>query len=277
MLESTEYSAEMAQWQAQRLESLRNPEGYLSLVGLCWLKEGINHIGADEGNDCVFPSGSPPSIGTVTVNDGAFHLSVSDTVHVEIDGETVSETTLLADRDVGGPTIVQLGSMSWFIIRRGDALLIRIRDAKSNALQTFKAVERFPLNEAWRISAEFLPHDSPQTVMIPNMIGIPDKWISPGTMRLTVNGNHQTITALKSGNTKRLFLVVADQTSGKETYGGGRFVTTEAVDDSNHVIVDFNKATNPPCAFSPYATCPLPLPENRLQFPILAGEKTYHY
>lgn len=276
-MSNSTYTAAMAKWQTERLNSLRNPEGYLSLVGLYWLKDGVNRIGSASTNDCIFPEGMPAYMGTVTVSDGTFHLALAEGVEAFIDGNPVREATLLADMDTDGPTIVRHGTVNWFVIRRGTALGIRVRDTHSETLRSFEGVERYPVDEAWRISAEFLPHDQPITVPIPTILGTPADMVSPGKVRLSVNGHTQEMTALKAGNGQQLFLIVADSTSGQETYGGGRFLTTEAVDDANQVIVDFNKATNPPCAFTPYATCPRPPAENRLPFPVTAGEKAFHY
>ena len=272
-----DYSAEMVTWEQERLDFLRNPEGYLSLVGLCWLHEGVNQIGSDHSNDCIFPRGLPAHMGMITVENGTFYLSLADGVAATVAGEPVRTVQLFADMDAAGPTIVQQGTISWFVIKRGDALGIRIRDAHSQTLQRFEGVARYAVDREWRVSAEFIPHETPRTVAVPTILGTPADMISPGSVRLTVKGHTQALVALKSGKRNRLFLIVADETSGKESYGGGRFLTTEEIDADNRVVVDFNKATNPPCAFSPYATCPRPPAENRLPLPIQAGEKTYHY
>ena len=270
-----DYSAEMALWQEERLAFLRNPNGYLSLVGLCWLHEGVNQIGSNSSTDCIFPDGLPAHIGTIVVAGDTFHLALADGVEATVAGEPIRAIQLFADMDAAGPTIVQQGTVSWFVIKRGDALGIRIRDTHSKTLQRFEGVARYAIDQDWRVSAEFIPYETPRTVPIPTILGTPADMISPGNVRLTVKGHTHEITALKSGSSKRLFLIVADATSGKESYGGGRFLTTEEIDADNRVIVDFNKATNPPCAFSPYATCPRPPAENRLPIPIYAGEKTY--
>jgi uncharacterized protein (DUF1684 family) len=177
--------------------------------------------------------------------------------------------------DAGGPTVLELATVSWFVIKRGEALAIRVRDSQSELLNRFKPIERFPLDQDWRISATFKKYDQPRTVPIPTILGTNANMISPGTLQMTVNGESRELIALKDGDKDRLFLIIADGLSGKETYGGGRFLTTEPVDAVGNVIVDFNKATNPPCAFSPWATCPRPPEENRFTVEIPAGEKVF--
>ncbi|MGB1252001.1 MAG: DUF1684 domain-containing protein [Candidatus Promineifilaceae bacterium] len=271
------FSAEMETWQAQRLASLRSPNGFLSLVGLCWLQMGVNQLGSADANSCIFPAGLPDRIGTLTVSETAMQLTIADGVHATHKGAPIDSLTLYADSDPNGPTIIEHGSVSWFVIKRGDALGIRIRDTDSALLQRFAGVDRFPEDVAWRISAEFQPHLTPHTVPIPTILGTNADMLSPGVVKLSYQGHTQTLTALSSADSKRLFLIIADKTTGQDSYGGGRFLTTEAIDENNQVLIDFNKATNPPCAFSPYATCPRPPAENRLPFAILAGEKTFHY
>lgn len=271
-----QFSAELDQWRTERLAFLHNPDGYLSLAGLCWLREGIQHIGSASNNDCIFPAGLPASIGTINVTASGIMLTITEGVQATHAGEPVRTLALLADADPNGPTIIEQGSVSWFVIRRGDALGIRIRDSRSQMLQTFTDVERFEDMLAWRISAEFQPHPEPKTVPIPTILGTPADMVSPGVVKFTHNGHTHTLTALQ-GSAGRLFLIIADATTGNTSYGGGRFLYTEPVDDACNVVVDFNKATNPPCAFSPYATCPRPPAENRLPFAVHAGEKTFHY
>ena len=179
------------------------------------------------------------------------------------------------DRDAGGPTILEIGTVNWFVIKRGDALGIRVRNSKSDLIQTFAGVDRFEYDEQWRIPADFIPHAEPKTVPIPTILGTDSNMISPGSISINVAGEQRELIALKSGDPKRLFLIVADGLSGSVTYGGGRFLMTEPVDDSGTVVVDFNKATNPPCAFTPWATCPRPPDENKFEVNIPAGEKVF--
>lgn len=271
------YLEEMAVWEEKRLADLQKPDGYLSLVGLCWLQQGENSFGSDGGNSCQFPAGMPANIGRYTVSETGITVDIEADVPVTHKGEPVTSMPILADRDKGGPTILELGTISWFVIQRGNALGIRIRDSQSKLITLFPGVDRFQLNEALRIPATFKKYDQPRTVPVPTILGTDADMISPGTLEITVGGESRELVALKATDENRLFLIVADGLAGKETYGGGRFLTTEPVDAAGNVIVDFNKATNPPCAFTPWATCPRPPEENRFTVEIPAGEKVFKH
>ena len=268
---------EFAIWRKKRLAELKAPDGFLSLVGLCWLQPGENRFGAAPDNQCRFPAGLPGTIGSYTLTaDGTLSVSIADDVPVTHKGEPVKSMPVNTDRDPGGPTILELGPISWFVIKRGDALAIRIRDSQSDTLQQFADVDRFSYEPAWRLTGHFVPHDTPQKIPVPTILGTDSEMISPGQIELMIDDEPQTLTALMGKTADSLFLIIADGTSGQSTYGGGRFLNTEALgEDGTTVVVDFNKATNPPCAFTPFATCPLPPQENRFPFPIHAGEKNY--
>ncbi len=271
------YAAEMAQWKSERIETLKTPDGYLSLVGLCWLKQGENGFGSGKDNDCQFPAGLPDKIGTYTINDSGITVSIQPDVTVLHNGQPVTQMAIKTDANAGGPTLLEIGTVNWYVIKRGDALLIRIRDSNSHMLQTFSDVERFPLEEAWRISGSYTPRTEPKPIPVPNILGQENNMMSPGTIQIEVAGEKRELVAFQTADPKRFFLVLADGLAGKETYGGGRFLTTEPMDESGNIVLDFNKATNPPCAFSPFATCPLPVDENRFSVEIPAGEKVFHY
>lgn len=265
----------MDAWEVKRLKDLQKPDGYLSLVGLCWLSMGENSFGSGSNHPCPFPSGLPTNIGRYEVTESGITVTIESDIPVTHKGEAVTQMTVSADTDPGGPTILELGSVSWFVIKRGVALGIRIRDSKSDLLKSFSGVASFPRDESWRVTASFKKHDEPRTVPIPTILGTDAEMISPGTLDITVDGESRELIALKAADADRLFLIVADGLAGTETYGGGRFLMTEPVDSNGNVIVDFNKATNPPCAFTPWATCPRPPEENRFAIDIPAGEKVF--
>ena len=171
------------------------------------------------------------------------------------------------------PTTLTHKSLSWFIIKRGDNYGIRLKDSESKVLKEFKGVEYFPINPAYRVVAKFVPFDLPRSVKVPTALGIEDG-TALGQFEFEVNGSKQVLTTTGKPN-ERNMLVFADQTTNKTTYGGGRFVWTDAVGDDNCTVIDFNKAYNPPCIFTPFATCPRPLPENKLSVAVEAGEKTW--
>lgn len=269
------YIQEINQWHSQRVERLKQPTGWLNLAGLFWLKEGQNTFGSDESNDLIFPKNTPNKIGSYILNDSVVTLKVNEDVDVLVDSQLVKEFVLIPDTKPN-TTKINLGSYEWnLIVRSGNMYGIRLRDLDAEILKTFEGVERFPVNEDWRIPAEFEPFDPPIEIDIPTIIGTIEKEFSPGKLVFNINDKEYELFPTKSGN--GLFIVFADLTSGEETYGAGRFLYTELPDSNNIVILDFNKAYNPPCAFSKYATCPLPPKENYLKVRITAGEKNYDY
>ncbi|MEM7336589.1 MAG: DUF1684 domain-containing protein [Chloroflexota bacterium] len=271
----TEYSEIIELWHQQRIKTLTQPDGFLTLVGLPWLKTGSNSIGSHSSNDAIFPASLPEKIGVIQVSEGSIFLKVEDGVNAMVDNGRISHHPLLTDADPNGPTVVHMGTVNWFVIKRGDALGIRIRDSQSKRRLNFQGVERFAVDPKWQIEGTFAPWESPKTVPIPTILGTLEDMISPGVIHLTIQEQSVTLTALKSRYPNQFFLVIADETTGKESYGGGRFLMSEPVAENGRVFVDFNKAYNPPCAFSPYATCPRPPAENRIPTSIMAGEKTF--
>jgi uncharacterized protein len=171
-------------------------------------------------------------------------------------------------------TIFTSGSLEWYIIRRDTRLGIRLRDLNSPAIKEFKGVDRYPVDPAYRIEATFEPADSAHTIDITNVLGQTTPQSSPGTLVFTLHGREHRLDALEEDD--KLFIIFGDETSGKDTYGGGRFVYTGKPNAENKVYIDFNKTHNPPCVFTPYATCPLPPAQNILKVAVEAGEKNYH-
>lgn len=271
--ETASYLEEMKAWQKERVESLKREDGWFTLVGLFWLDEGENRFGSDPEAKVALPADRAPRQAGVLVRKGdEVTVRVAPGVTVTSDGKPVTTLALSADSN-GKPTILDLGSLSFFVIRRGDLVGVRVKDKKSPALAAFHGLDSFPVSPAWRIDARFEPYDPPKDVAIPNVLGqvIPDK--SPGALVFEWDG--KTYRLDTSGDPKEgLSLIFGDQTNGKETYGAGRFLDTGPVENGK-VVVDFNKAYNPPCAFTPYATCPLPPAQNKLALRVEAGEKKY--
>ncbi|MCB1057923.1 MAG: DUF1684 domain-containing protein [Acidobacteria bacterium] len=261
-------------WHQRRIEALHKPDGWLTLVGLFWLDDGDNRFGSDPSSDLVFPDKAPPIAGVFHVEDGKVSVTAEPGVDLEHDGEAVTELTLVSDADADGePTVLSLGSLRFFVIDREGSLGIRLRDTESPLLTSFEGIERFPLDPALRLDGRFEPYDPPKSIAIPNVLGGTFNEESPGAVVFELAGRQHRLDATAEADGS-LFVVFGDTTNGKETYGGGRFLTAEAPVDG-HVVVDFNRAYDPPCVFTPYATCPLPPPQNKLDVPILAGEKTY--
>lgn len=270
---SPEYIKEINEWHKRRIENLKKENGWLNLVGLFFLKEGENTFGSSKDNDFVIDDYSLPSkICTFVLKDSLVKMIVSENIVVTVKDSPVTEVYLKHDL-TGDPTIVSFKNYRWFIIKRGDKYAVRVRNLDAPLVKSFDGIERFPVNEDWRIKADFIPYSPVRDIEIPSIIGIPEKEISPGKVRFKIEDQVFELEAIDSGD--KLFFVFADETNGEETYGAGRFLYADKPDSNNIVILDFNKAYNPPCAFTKYATCPLPPIQNFLKIRIIAGEKKF--
>ena len=237
-----------------------------------WLKEGSNTFGSDTSNTLVFPRYAPPFIGTLELKDSTVYLQ--ETVQpVLIDSIPASHLKLVDDMS-GKPTRMILGRYAWNIIKRGDRFGVRLRDFESPLRDTLKSVPIFETNEQYRVVADYKPFDVPEKQVVHTVIGTDAENIIPGVLSFRLNGKkYKFFPAASDGEWS---IVFGDQTNGEETYDAGRFLDISAPDENNKVIIDFNKAYNPPCAFTPYATCQLPHRSNILPVRIEAGEKAVH-
>jgi uncharacterized protein (DUF1684 family) len=257
----------------QRVDRLKAPDGWLSLVGLFWLKEGKNVVGTDKKSDIVLDKG-PAHLGDVTLAKGKVSIKLDMHAPATI-GHQPLASGVLQDDASGEPTVVSFGTESLYVIDRNGRKGLRVKDTEAKARAGFKGIEYYPIDPKWRVEAKYTPFNPPHTLEIPNVIGQVDKMPVPGKVEFERDGKKYTLLpVLEEPDAKELWFIFADKTSAKETYGGGRFLYSEMPRDGK-VIVDFNKAYNPPCAFTPYATCPLAPPENRLGLPVTAGEKKY--
>ncbi|HYE94843.1 MAG TPA: DUF1684 domain-containing protein [Rubricoccaceae bacterium] len=269
------YEEEIEAYRRQRIEGLRRPDGWLALVGLYWLDEGEHSFGADFSNAVVFPPNAPPRIGTFVVEDSTVTMRVEPGVPITHDGQPVTELVMADDHD-GEPTVVHLASLSWHVIERSGRLGVRLRDSESPVRTGFDGIETFPTDPRWRIEGRFERYDPPRTARLPTIIaGMDEESTVPGAVVFEVDGEEYRLDVTGAPDATQFFVVFGDATSGHETYGGGRFLYVDAPDDNGRVVIDFNKAYNPPCVFTPYATCPIPTRENRLPVRIPAGEKTW--
>ncbi len=260
MASSSTYVDSIREWQQQRDKSLRSPDGWLTLVGLFWLKPGDNTIGSADSNDFVLPKGSAPE------HAGKLHLDGDQVTFIDENG---SSRPLHYKREEK-PDVVQVGSVSFFIIKRGDKLAVRAKDANSPALKHFTGMKYFPINPAFHFDAKFIP-DS-KKIPILNILGQTEMQESPGIVEFTYEGKQYQLRPIYEGPT--LFFLFKDPTNKVNTYQAGRMLNTPLPKDG-HVDLDFNRSYNPPCTFTPYATCPLPPKENTLPFPVEAGEMRY--
>lgn len=268
------YTASVGKVRAARLETLKAPAGWLSLIGLEWLQPGANRIGSATDNDIVLKAG-PAHLGVVTLDDsGAVTLEVASGSGVLVDGREVRRATLVDDGGNGGKaTEVRFGSANFFVIARDGRKALRVKDENAETRTHFAGLDYFPIDPSWRVEAQWVPFDPPHEIEIGSVLGTIDKEKVPGKAVFTRDGHTYELFPIQE-EPDSLFFVFADRTSGKETYGAARFLDTPLAKDGK-LVLDFNEARNPPCAFTPYATCPLAPPENRLDVRITAGEKKY--
>jgi hypothetical protein len=269
------YRAEVEKWRADRVHRLTADDGWLTVIALSWLEEGDNRVGSDSSNRIVLPPGKAPTLlGTIHLSRGNARLTVAPGVSVAHDGKPIASLDLVSD-EKGEPTVVRYGTLSFHLIKRGDRLGVRVKDSASPSRRRFHGIESFPVAAAWRLPARLVPYQPKKSIPIPNVLGNVTREPSPGAVVFTVGGKEYRLDAVDEPGTDDLFLIFADRTNGTQTYGAGRFLYAPRPGPDGRTVVDFNKAYNPPCAFTAFATCPLPPPQNRLPIPVEAGEKRY--
>ena len=268
------YRAEIEKWRTDREARLKADGGWLQVAGLFWLKPGENSFGTDAKSTIVLPAGSGPArAGVFELRDGKVALKMAAGVEATVDGKPAAAMTLRPD--VPGPAdVLKLGPrLSLHVIARGGKLGIRMKDKESPLLKEFTGLHWFPVREDLRVVARFVPYAPPKKVPVPNILGQVEDLPSPGYAAFTIGGREVRLDpVLEEPGADELFFIFRDETAKKETYPAGRFLYTAMPKDGT-VVLDFNKAYSPPCAFTPYATCPLPPRQNRLAVRIEAGEK----
>ena len=276
--ESAEHAAlvkEELQWRQEREWSMTSPTSWLTIAGLFWLEEGGNSFGTDPGNDIVLPEGSaPPIAGRFALNGDSVRVIPADGVTITM-GKTAIGETVIASDDGKQPSIIALNDLRMWVITRGDRRAIRLRDFNAPRYKGFSELEFFPVKEEYRIRGAYQRFPSPRMVMIPTIVGTQAAMVSPGYVTFRLGDEEIRLDAFEAGSDKStLFIIFKDGTSGVETYGACRFLLADILDDGS-VDLNFNRAYNPPCAYTPFATCPLPTLRNELTVRIEAGEKMY--
>lgn len=262
------YVADVEAWRHEREQSLKADDGWLTVAGLFFLQDGENTFGTDPRNDIVLPAG-PPRAGTFTLRSRTVTLQAAPGRPLAVNGEDVATAQLYPREERAD---VRVGALTLFVHYSGDRLAIRMRDPSSIIRQRFTGLRWYPVDQGFRVPARFVPHDEPITVRLPNILGDVEAFTSYGSVKLSLHGESLELLAVDSDG--RLWFIFRDLTSGTETYRAARFLYAEAPEDG-WTVVDFNRAYNPPCAFNPHTTCPLPPPQNRLTVRIEAGERDY--
>jgi uncharacterized protein (DUF1684 family) len=267
-----DYSSEITKWRHDREVRLKADDGWLSLVGLFWLKEGDNRIGTADTAEVKLTRG-PAEAAVITLHSGKAVLTVRPGAKVTVNGKPAQSAGLHSDADGAPPDVIGIGNLKLFIIHRGAKDAIRMKDPESATRRDFTGLKWFPISPAWRIEAKFVPYDKPKKIVLDTMVGEKEEEFSPGYAEFQRDGQQIRLQAVTEDD--ELFFIFRDTTAGKTTYPAARFLYTP-LPKNGKVILDFNRAYNPPCVFTPYATCPLPVPQNRLAIAIPAGEMMYH-
>jgi uncharacterized protein (DUF1684 family) len=264
------YQQSFEKWKAELVEDLK--QNWLPLAGLFWLRPGENSFGTDAGNAIVLPPGSAPAhAGSFQLEGTKVTAKLAAGVQATIAGQPTTTAELEPDTS-GKRTILEMGSLRMHVIVRGQRIGIRLKDLDNPAVRSYRGPMFFPINLSYRVSAKWIPAEGSRTVDVPNVLGDVTPTPAAGEVRFTIAGREFQLTDLGGDPAKGLFFVFSDLTSKSETYPGGRFLETDPV-ANGMVVVDFNRAYNPPCSVTPYATCPLAPKENRLTVAVPAGEK----
>ena len=272
--EQLNYAQLMEKWRSEMETNLKKETGWLTLAGLFWLKEGINTVGAGEEFDVRLTDNfKRGKFGEIHFKNGTATLRVESGIEAQADGKSVSEIELVSD-EKGKPTEIRTGSQTLTLIKREERFGIRLRDSNSEARRNFKGRHWFPIDESAKVTARLEAFPEPKEIMIPNVLGGNFKMKSPGLLKFTVNGKEASLQPVTEED--QLFIIFGDGSNRNETYKAGRFLYADSP-VNGEVVLDFNKAYNPPCAFTPFATCPLPPAQNKLEVEIKAGKKRYDH
>ena len=266
------WQTELENWKEQRVSSLTKPHGWLSLIAMEWLHNGSNSIGSADDNDIVLPHGAE-HIGHFKLSGDKITFVANKGVNILANEKPIDSMIEVKMDSSGEPTLFTIDTFQFYVIERGKPAL-RIKDSLAKTLKEFKGISYFPLNEKFKVKAEFMPYEPIKEIEIINVLGLLNKEKSYGKLKFEISGETFYLDTLDAGN--QFFVLFADRTNGRTSYGPGRFIDIPKPNKgSTTTIIDFNKAYNPPCAFNDYSTCPLPPPQNRIKAFIEAGEKKY--
>jgi uncharacterized protein len=266
------YRQSIESWRKDRETRLKAPDSWLSLAGLFWLHEGDNTVGSDAASDIALPAGRVPAqIGKFVFRSGRTRFQIAAGAEATLNGRPVRDALLKSDAD-GSPDVLRCADLSMTVIQRGTRFGIRLRDPRARTRTEFKGLHWYPVDERYRVVAKWTAYDPPRSLSVPSVLGYSEVQPAPGFAEFELDGHKYRLDPMLEAGA--LFFVFRDRTALGSTYGAGRFLDAELPKDGR-VVLDFNKSYNPPCAFTPYATCPLPPKQNRLTVAIEAGELRY--
>lgn len=288
-----QHRAEITRFQDARVAEIGAPDSWLSLIALHFLPEGETMLGSDAANDVVFPEGKAQAVVGRIVRDGAsvrflaeagvgVTMGIDSTLSLsagsgafplDVSGDPLITDEALGDAGPGKSIVFRHGPLNWVLMTVGDEFALRVRDNESPAYGDFDGIDRFAIDAEWRVTARWVGHD--KTVLVPNILGTSSEAQSPAYLEFWLEGERYTLDVTGEPGSARFMMVFADGTSGRDTYGGGRYLWFSAPDEKGRVILDFNLAYNPPCVWSGHAACPLPTRDNRLTVAIVAGERDW--
>jgi uncharacterized protein (DUF1684 family) len=272
----SDYAKSIEKWRSDKAQNLKKENGWLTVAGLFWLREGTNTVGTGPEFDVrLTDSFKKGKFGEIDFKNGSATLKVESGVEALSDGKQISSIELVSD-EKGKPTEVRTGSQSFYLIKREDRFGIRLKDNKSEARQNFKGQHWFAIDEAYKVTARFEASPNGTELSVPNILGGHFKMKSPGLLKFSLKGKEYALTPVVEEGDDVLFIIFRDQSNEKETYKAGRFLYAD-MPVNGETTLDFNKAENPPCAFTPFATCPLPPQQNNLAVEVNAGEKRYDH
>ena len=284
-----QHRTEIEDFRDARVAELEAPDSWLALMALHWISEGETTMGSDPSNDLVLPAGkAAPFVGTVTLVGEVAHFVAADGVRVTMGVDStlnlqagsgafppdIRRDPVVTEAELGSEgskyTVLRHGDINWIRIRRGAQFALRVRDNTNEVYAQFHGIDRYDTDPAMRLTAEWVPQD--EIVSVPNVLGTVSEVPSPAHLAFWIDGERHTLDVTGEPDSEQFMMVFADETSGQTTYGGGRYLWIQAPDEQGRVVLDFNRAYNPPCVWTPFATCPLPTRNNRLTVPIEAGE-----
>lgn len=271
----SDYTKAIEKWRKDEATDLTKADGWLTLAGLFWLHNGINTIGVGSDFDVRLTDNfKQKKFGEIDFKDGKATLKLADGVEAQADGKSFSTIDLVSD-EKGKPTEIRTGTQTFYLIRREDRFGIRLKDSQSKARLEFKGQHWFPVDESYKVTARLEAFPEAKEMLVPNVLGGHFKMKNPGLLKFTLLGKECSLQPAVQDDGS-LFIIFRDQSNESETYSAGRFLSADKP-SHGEAVLDFNKAENPPCAFTPFATCPLPPPGNDLAITVSAGEKRYDH